>query len=129
MDGTPRGYLYLSDSNYDRGQGVPDLQRWQRSRGLSRIAVFYFGTDPRINDETLFAITPQDFSLASLSAIARRERLRYLAVGTTVVYGSYEPAAVLRKWTPVDRTQTFLIYDLNQLATNAPPASLPQPLR
>jgi hypothetical protein len=117
--GTSRGYLYLSDSNYDWGQGVPDLERWRRSRGLARIAVFYFGTDPRIRDEGFFAIRPEDFSVANLPAIARREGLRYLAVSTTLAYGNYDAAVPLRKRTPVDRTRTFLIYDVNQFATIA----------
>jgi hypothetical protein len=118
--GTSRGYLYLSDSNYDWGQGVPDLERWQRSRGLKRIAVLYFGTDPRVTDKGFSAITLQDFSAAKPPLIARQERLRYLAVGTTLAYGSYYDAAELRKLTPVARTQTFLIYDLDPLATKTP---------
>lgn len=113
-------YLYLSDSNYDWGQGVPDLERWRRSRGLKRIAVFYFGTDPRITDEGFYSITPEDFSLPNLPAIARREGLRYLAVSTTLVYGYYDAPAALRKWKPVDRTRTFLIYDLDQFAPTTP---------
>ena len=93
--GTPRGYLYLSDSNYDWGQGIPDLEQWQRSRGLERIAVLYFGTDPRISDKGFSAITLRELYAVKPLVIARQERLRYLAVGTTLAYGSYYDASEL----------------------------------
>jgi hypothetical protein len=113
--GTAQGYLYLSDSNYDWGQGIPDLENWRRSRGIPRIAVWYFGTDPRISDDGLIGLRPQSFPAKELTWIAESERVRYLAVGTTVVYGASDVAGPLRNLTPVDRTQTFLIYDLSQL--------------
>ena len=82
--GTSRGYLYLSDSNYDWGQGVPDLERWRRSRGLKRIAVFYFGTDPRITDEGFYSIRPRGFF--------RREPARDCAPGrASISRGEYNP--------------------------------------
>ena len=114
--GTPRGYLYLSDSNYDWGQGLPDLERWRRSHGLARIAVFYFGTDPRISNPGFVRLRPDDFAAANAAAVARRERVNYLAVGITLVYGGYFQDATLRKRTPIDRTRTFLIYELDQFA-------------
>jgi hypothetical protein len=114
--GTPSGYLLLSDSNYDWGQGLPELQRWRQNRGLKRIAVFYFGKDPRIADPGFFSISPLEFSVARLPEIARRQQLRYLAVSITLVYGVYYDGSEIRKLTPVARTQTFLIYDLDRLA-------------
>ena len=44
--GTENGYLHLSDSNYDWGQGLPELARWQRSRGGPPVDVWYLGPIP-----------------------------------------------------------------------------------
>ena len=62
-----------------------------------------------------------------MSAEELREKVqgRYLAVGTTLLYGSYLPrgsdvAGWLRKLEPTARTQTFLIYDFTARSTNAP---------
>src|SRR5207245_1176379 len=46
--GTRQGYLYLSDSNYDWGQGLPELARWQRHHRDTPLEVWYFGSDPRL---------------------------------------------------------------------------------
>src|SRR5262249_13951013 len=46
--GTARGYLRLSDSNYDWGQGLYELAGWQRAHGEDGLAVWYFGTDPAL---------------------------------------------------------------------------------
>jgi hypothetical protein len=75
-----------------------------RSEANSRLLFRYRS---RIQDEGFYSIRLEDFSVASLPAIARREKLRYLAVSTTLAYGYYDAVAPLRKRTPVDRTQTF----------------------
>src|SRR5262249_29948180 len=48
--GTANGYLALSDSNYDWGQGLPELARWQQHHGAAALDVWYFGTDSRIDE-------------------------------------------------------------------------------
>jgi hypothetical protein len=124
--GTRRGYLRLSDSNYDWGQGLKELARWQQRHGDDPLDVWYFGSDP-----SLAALPMQEIRFDRL-AIKRPEDVlaqvhgRYLAVSTTLLYGSIEsslrsnPAAldsykqvceVLHSRRPVDRTTTFLIYD------------------
>jgi hypothetical protein len=116
--GTENGYLYLSDSNYDWGQGLPELARWQRSRGGPPVDVWYFGTDPAlkrlpVRELPLHALPP----IAGPEDLAARVQGRYLAVGTTELYGAYQSEerrrrlAFLRARPPVARTTTFLIYD------------------
>ena len=46
--GPPRGVpTLLIDSNYDWGQGVPELQQWVRANGARPTYVWYYGADPQ----------------------------------------------------------------------------------
>src|SRR5439155_25295678 len=47
--GSTAGYRLVSDSNYDWGQGVPELAAWQRERGAGPMDVWYFGRDPALD--------------------------------------------------------------------------------
>src|SRR4029077_5254690 len=121
------GYLRLSDSNYDWGQGLPDLRAWQRRAGVNELDVWYWGTHPAAVDPSWRV---RSLHPAPADDIDRALAGRYLAASTTLVYGSvlsapiepHDPdasakAAVreirarLRARTPVARTTTFLIYD------------------
>ena len=57
--GPEHGYLLLSDSNYDWGQGLKELARWQEKRaGPGPLAVCeYFGTDPAVDREQVRTAT------------------------------------------------------------------------
>ena len=44
--GTKQGYLQVSEANYDWGQGLKELARWQEKRKIDKLGVVYFGTDP-----------------------------------------------------------------------------------
>jgi hypothetical protein len=105
---TDRGYLYVSDSNYDWGQGLPELAEWQQQRA-ARVTVWYFGLDPRYPDLVRFDPSRED-------SADRVPSGGYFAVGTTLLYGGYtssvRPLVMrLRAQTPVARTRTFLIFD------------------
>ena len=105
---TERGYLYVSDSNYDWGQGLPELARWQQQRAAP-ITVWYFGLDPRY--PTLVRFDPSRDDPGN-----RVPPGGYFAVGTTLLYGGYSGSVRpfvmrLRSQTPVARTRTFLIFD------------------
>jgi hypothetical protein len=105
---TDRGYLYVSDSNYDWGQGLPELAQWQQERSAP-VTVWYFGLDPRYPDLVRFDPARED-------PATRVPKGGYFAVGTTWVYGGYSRAVRpfvmhLRSQTPVARTRTFLIFD------------------
>lgn len=110
--GTPRGYLALSESNYDWGQGLPELTRWADGHGVGEMDVWYYGTDPKAD--------APPFRRLDLSAVGSVEELRslvrgrYLAVSTSHLCGAPSAGAdVLRGLTPVDRTTTYLIFDLS----------------
>lgn len=116
--GTSRGYLYVSDSNYDWGQGLKELTRWQKQQGLSRLDVWYFGTDPAIETLPLRQVPLDSLQIKSIEDLRAHLEGHYLAVSTTLLYGAIwteaqrKAVALLQAQKPVGRTMTFLIYDL-----------------
>jgi len=119
--GTQDGYRRLSDSNYDWGQGLPELKAWNAAKNAGEpIAVAYFGTDPAILLPPFKAINLYYMLHAGTPEELRRVcGSRYLAVSTSVLYGAETDrgshvAALrhLRSLDPIGRTPTFLIFDL-----------------
>jgi hypothetical protein len=113
---TADGYLHVSDSNYDWGQGLKDLERWRRQHANAPLTVWYFGTDPALAHPGFTAIAPAAVHVQSPNEFLSQMRGKVLAVSTTNLYGGYtadcEAArSVLRALQPRDRTPTFLIYD------------------
>ena len=120
--GPDGGYAHLHDSNYDWGQGLPELKAWHAAHGDGRpLALWYYGTDPA-QLYPPFRVT--HFSFIPLTT---GEDVRtvvgdgYLAVSVGALYGhaGVTPSnkiAVewLRTQTPVARTHTFFIYDLRR---------------
>ena len=131
-----RGYELLTDSNYDWGQGLPELADWAEVRGRPRLHVWYYGTDPAVQLAPFYHIpihlmpVPEAGGAVIGPAFPVRypslrdeveERVGdgYLAVGVSLLYGTPdrrpELLAVvdwLKSLTPVGRTRTFLIYKL-----------------
>jgi hypothetical protein len=114
--GGPRcARLYLSDSNFDWGQGLLDLERWQRDNQIRSLNVWYFGHSWAMVDY------PHPFRRLSLERLpvdgpgGMRERVRggWLAVGDAWLYASGNcPAALyLRRLEPAARAGTFTLYD------------------
>jgi hypothetical protein len=130
--GTANGYCCLSDSNYDWGQGLKDLARWQQVNEVRDLDVLYYGTDT-----TLWRLPMRPLVVGGLQLgeddLPLLVKGRTFAVGTSIVYGSVSEtfddlkalARALRRLQPIDRTATFLIYRLpasQELATaNNPP--------
>ena len=113
--GTGQGYRALCDSNYDWGQGVPELLDWQREHADAPLHVWGFGTDPRMLRAPLRPVSPGDLSQGH--EVERLGAGGYLAASTTMVYGHHfnTPAARhLRTLQPCGRTTTFLIYDFRK---------------
>jgi hypothetical protein len=112
------GYLLLSDSNYDWGQGLYELAEWQRNAGAGTLDVAYFGTDPTLRSLDMHFVTLPELSLD------RAGPAHKLAVSTTALFGhphsQSATAQRLRALTPVARTTTFLIYDLPAGRSAAP---------
>jgi hypothetical protein len=123
--GTARGYLRLSDSNYDWGQGLPELAHWQESHPELPLDVWYFGTDPEIDRLPVRHVKLHTLPIETGDDVLARVHGHYLAASTTLLYGGYargdgdramrNAAAFLRTRKPVARTTTFLIYDFTHV--------------
>ena len=116
--GASDGYLLVSDSNYDWGQGLWELVRWQREHDAAPLAVWYFGTDPLVNRPPLRQLPLHALAIAVPDNVSAAARGSMLAVSTTLLYGTRldgeayrQSIAALRSRRPVARTTTFLIYD------------------
>jgi hypothetical protein len=118
--GTRNAYPYVSEANYDWGQGLKELTAWQRRHHLRTLEVWYFGTDPSLERMPLRQVPLHLPPEGGSDDVLERVRGRYLAASTTLVYGNAtgggsqhcRAAAFLQGCRPVDRTSTFLIYDL-----------------
>lgn len=111
------GYRLVGDSNYDWGQGLRELARWQSRHMSAELDVWYFGTDPALKQLPLREVPFHTLPVQRPEQIRERVGGHYLAVGTSILYGhglteSHREAAVyLRTLQPTTRTTTFLIYD------------------
>lgn len=113
--GTARGHLALHDSNYDWGQGLPELTEWQRRHPEAPLHVWYYGTDPNAQCPPFHAISfgPSWDGAAIESACGGG----YLAVSTSITHGSFVDTPVGRYLNGLQscgRTTTFLIYDFRE---------------
>ncbi len=130
--GTWRGYLVVSESNYDWGQGLKELARWQRMHGVGSLKVWYYGMDPAVWTSPFTLLPLHGLPIRGPEDVLARVRGGYLAVGTTFLYGAriteaqWNAAAYLRTRQPVARTMTFLIYDFRQEQGDSPGASISQ---
>jgi hypothetical protein len=123
--GPAAAYRHVSDSNYDWGQGLRELERWRVAHGLAELAIWYFGTDPAI---ARLPLAPIGFEQGIVGGgdVAAAVGGRYLAVSTSLLYGRLwtdsqrRAAAYLRSRPPVDRTATYLIYDFRDLPPSPP---------
>jgi len=116
------GYTRLHDSNYDWGQGLPELKAWYAAHGGSRpLAVWYYGTDPDILYPPFRLVPVAHAKLTRGDQLPDVAGRGLLAVSVTSLYGNRagtESTRVASEWVlarePVGRTQTFIIYDLSQ---------------
>jgi hypothetical protein len=115
--GTRTGYLCLSDSNYDWGQGLKELAHWQKAHHLADLTVLYYGTDPTFSQLRMHRLDVLPPPGDDPTCVPPALQGRALAVGTSILYGSAREYPWVRPWAtylrhlqPVDRTTTFLIY-------------------
>ncbi len=116
--GSAGGYVYVSEANYDWGQGLKELDGWQRRRGVPVLDVWYFGSDPQIMRLHMRYFPLHAIPMRDSDDVAAQLRGHYLAVGTSMLYGTISTSpssrlatSYLRHCRPVGRTATFLIYD------------------
>lgn len=126
--GTANAYRFVSDSNYDWGQGLPELAA--HVGDSPPVQVWSWGTDPAARSARWSLLDPRAIADADEASLRYRLEGRVLAVSTTALFGSVlaegtrvseadrhasmvaESLRRLLKATPwQSRTRTFLIYD------------------
>jgi len=118
--GPDEGYRYLSDSNYDWGQGLDDLTRWREEHGQPRMKMWYYGSDPRARQHETNVFFAH-INLKSAEEFNQIVKGHYVAVGTTIMHSNPTPSpsgeialSVLKTKKPIARTMTFFIYDFTE---------------
>lgn len=134
VGGPQNGYKYLADSNVDWGQGLKLLKKWMDQRGVSHIALAYYGTaDPAyygINYTALPAARPA-FQLPSIDRKWTKPALPgFVAVSATVLTGVYlDPEWMtfyrgLRNTTPLEVIgNSIFVYRLDRWPEERPPSA------
>lgn len=117
--GRERADAVLTDSNYDWGQGLPELARWQAATGQPDLTVWYFGTDPAILLPPFRLLQPDPTAELTVADVRQKVGSGYLAVGATVLTACPDrrpgPLAVvnwLNGLTPVAKVGPFRVYKL-----------------
>lgn len=130
--GTATGYQYVGDSNFDWGQGLKELARWQDQHQLAEMDVWYFGTDPLLKKLPMRDLRFEDRPIKQPAEVEALVRDRVLAVSPHYLKWSpgspegYQIAATyLRDFQPVARTTTFFIYDFTREDGQGPSIKTP----
>jgi hypothetical protein len=118
--GSRAGTDLLHDSNYDWGQGVPELREWNAlHNGGGPLCVWYYGSDPDASRPPLARVNLSWLPLHSGTDVRTAAPTKYLAVSVAIL--SNNPAMtpahrIAYEWardqTPVARTTYFFIYQL-----------------
>lgn len=123
--GTRNGYRIVSEANYDWGQGLPELARWQERNQIREMEICYYGTDPLIQRMHVKPIPLFHMNFDTPDALAKTLAGKYLAINTSLMNycvdtpGMRQTIAYLNRCQPMARTTTFLIYDFTQPGENA----------
>jgi hypothetical protein len=121
--GTAGGYRLVTESNYDWGQGLKELRRWQQQHGPDKLRLWYFGADPAQDKKPFERLALHDLPLQKPADVLPWVRGSRLAVSTTLLYGPSDNAHKLRAreffaaLQPAARTSTFFIYDFTTMDT------------
>ena len=126
--GPTQAYRWVSDTDYDWGQGLKDLVRWEHRHDIGSMDVWYFGTDPAVNGPSLHPIYLSHLPLRNSDDVLTLLRGHYVAVSTTLLYGGYgtdheghnRSVAFFLARKPAARTATFFIYDLTDPGDSEP---------
>lgn len=119
--GQEGGTHLLHDSNYDWGQGVPELRAWNEAHnGGQPISVWYYGSDPDVARAPLMQLGVSWIPVQYEGDLKNICPTKYLAVSISILSNNPAPTpphqarlAWLEQQTPVARTTYFFIYQLN----------------
>lgn len=113
------GWQFVSDSNFDWGQGLPELRDWWAANGQPDLHVWYYGIDPSILKPPFRILLVNQQPNPSVDGVRAVIGDGYFAVSVSVLAACPdrrpETLAVvewLKRLEPVGRTGTFVIYRL-----------------
>ncbi len=120
--GTAAGSRLLHDSNYDWGQGLPELRAWNDAHNDGQpLCVWYYGSDPDVFRPALVWKNLSWLPLQGESDVPAVCETKLLAVSAAIFSGNPAPTPPhkarlewLRAQTPVARTTHFVIYQLRE---------------
>ncbi len=116
--GTAAGSRLLHDSNYDWGQGLPELRAWNNAHNDGqKLALWYFGSDPDNYLPPFVVLNLSWHPILSDDDVKLYCPTKYLAVSAAILSNNPAPTPPhkarlewLRAQTPVARTTYFVIY-------------------
>jgi hypothetical protein len=116
--GTARAGDNLTDSNFDWGQGVPELREWWTANGEPTLHVWYYGTDPNAFRPPFHAVPLHVLPGRSVEFVRSACAGGYFAVGRTFLTACPDrrpDILAIIDWlnglTPVAEVGCFAIYD------------------
>lgn len=120
--GIRAGSTLLHDSNYDWGQGLPELREWNaKNNDNSPLAVWYFGSDIDIAKPPFVWVHLSHEPLRGDADASEVCKTKYLAVSAAILSNNPAPTPQhkarlewVRTQQPVARTTHFLIYQLRE---------------
>lgn len=111
----------LADSNYDWGQGIPELTEWWRANGEPRLAIWYYGGDTAIFFPPYEMLHLHILEDKSPGAVVDAVGERHIAVSWGLLVAcpdrrpeTKEMVAWLRSQEPVATTSFFVIYRFSE---------------
>jgi len=117
--GPDRGAALLADSNYDWGQGLPELQEWHAANGEPVLFIWFYGSDPRQILPPFRHLAIHNLPDNSEAAVRSIVGEGYLSVSVSLLnaYPDRRPQTLktiewLKSLTPAARTRTAFIYKL-----------------
>jgi hypothetical protein len=118
--GSDAGQRLLHDSNFDWGQGVPELRAWNAEHNAGEpLCVWYFGSDPEAERPPLVRVPLSWLPVHTGDDVKAHCPTRYLAVSVAILHNNPAPtqqhkAALdwVRTQAPVTRTTYFVIYQI-----------------
>jgi hypothetical protein len=118
--GPNRAPEILTDSNYDWGQGLPELARWHTAAGEPTLHVWYYGTDPAILLPPFHVFQVNQLPEPSVDVVKQRAGGGCFAVGASLLTacpdrrpGTLAVIGWLKSLRPVARVGTFVVYRLD----------------
>lgn len=118
--GTPAGNVLLHDSNYDWGQGLPELRAWNAAHNSGGpLGLWYFGSDPDVIYPPLVWLQLSHEPLRPGGDVPYYCPARYLAVSAAILSNNPAPTPEHKarlEWVkarvPVARTTHFFVYQV-----------------